>query len=1018
MVKNVLKFRFLTLILLMFIVIYGIYSFIKLPVDAFPDPTPVQVSIYTEAPGLSAEEVESLITIPLESALNGVKDISLIRSASLPGLSYITVFFKEGTDVYFARRLIMEKLLDATAKLPQGVVPVMGPNSTGLGNILIYSITDTTGKYSNMELKSYFQRWIIRPLIMSAGGVEEIIQFGPEKAYHIVLDPFKMLSYQITLEDIIRALKENNLIVGGGFLNTQKGDLVVRGLSKVKNPSDLLNIPLKYYKKHNISITLGDIAKVVIDELPNRRGAFTLNGKEVVGNIVVKRIYENTREVVEKVKNKLREVEKILPKGIKINILYDQSYLTKKAVDTMIEALLEGIILVSFAMLLFIGNIRATLLVISSIPLTLLMSFIFMNKLGISGNLMSLGGLAIGLGLFADASVVIVENIYRHLNQNKEGFKLSIIIDAVKEVQRPVIFAVLIIAIVFTPIFSFESVEGKFFKPLALTVIFALFSSLFIALVFIPVLSFYFLEAGKKEETSFMEKVRKGYDILESFLSSYPKIILFSTVIIFLFSLYVLSKIGTEFTPELEEGALLVETYLEPNSSLNDAKRIAEIVEKTALEIPEVVRAFSTIGRAEKGEPTDTYYIETWIILKPKEEWRTFKDRDELAQILREKLKDLPASFVFTQPIKMRIDELLSGVKADVAIKVFGESAQEINLIAEKIEKILKGIRGAVDVEKEAQQGRLQLRIYPKWDNLKRYGIKAKEALDMIKYLLGGKEVGTLQEGTFLYPIVLDLPKGVKEDVEELSSIPLFEKGGKILRLSDLLRLEIKPGLFMIRRENGIRFALVMCNVEGRDLGSFVAELREKIKKEIKLPTGYFITFGGQFENQQRAMRKLYVIVPLAIFLIFLLLYFNYNSVKDALIIMLNVPFATIGGIWALYLSGLNLSVPSAIGFIAVFGIATLNGVVLVSYIRQLLEEGLSINEAVKKAARLRLRPILITASAASLGLIPMLLSSGIGSEVQKPLAAVVVGGIFTSTFLTLIILPTVYKMVYGKTVK
>ncbi|NPB07093.1 MAG: efflux RND transporter permease subunit [Aquificae bacterium] len=1010
MFELVLRYRMLVLLLLVGVVVYGFYSYRTLPIDAFPDPTPVQVNIYTEAPGLSPEEVETLITIPVESVMNGVKDVELVRSVSMPGLSYVSVFFKDGTDVYFARRLVLEKLQDVKENLPEGYVPVMGPNATGLGNVLIYVLRDTTGRYSLEEIKSIYQQWLVRPILMSVGGIEEIVQFGPELAYLIVPDFERFAAYGVTFEEFIEALKRNNLLVEGGFYKTPEGELVVRGLGKVRSVNEILNIPVKVDAERGLAVYVRDVARVVRGEVPNRRGAFTYNEQEMQGNIVVKRIYENTQEVVRKLRQKLKEIQSILPEGLKIERLYDQAYLTEKAVQTVEKALLEGIILVSLAMLVYLGNFRASLLVISSIPLTLLIAFIVMKHYGISGNLMSLGGLAIGLGLFADATVVVVENVYRHLSERKNENKLRVVLDAVREVWRPVFFAILIIAVVFTPIFTFESIEGKYFKPLALTVIFALMASLFVAFVFIPVLSYYLLKGGREEDTLFMRKIKAVYARILELSFRIRGLLVAGTVLAFIVSLFLLTRIGTEFTPELEEGAVLIEAYLDPNISLEESKKIAYAIEKTALEYPEVLYAFSTVGRAEKGEAVDVNYIETWVILKPHDEWETFKTRQEFNDILRKRLAWLPAELEFTQPIKMRIDELLSGVKSDIAVKIFGPDPKVLNELAEKVEKVVKTVKGATDVHKEEQTGRLQLRVEPKRDALARYGLTAEELLNVIRYTLGGAPAGTLQQDTYLFPIHLTLPDEYRNKIKRLGSIPLFERDGKLLTLGQLAELKKTEGLFVIRRENNIRYALVMANVEGRDLGSFVEELRKKIKEQVKLPTGYFITFGGQFESQQRAMKKLTVVVPLAILLIFLLLYLNYNSVRDALVIMLNVPFATIGGIISLYLSGFNLSVPSAIGFIAVFGIATLNGVVLVSYIRQMLQKIKDVTEAVKRAAMLRLRPILITATAASLGLVPMLLSKGIGSEVQKPLAVVVVGGIFTSTLLTLVILPAVYE--------
>ena len=1015
MFRLILKFRILVLIALVGTVIYGAWSFKKLPIDAFPDPTPVQVNIYTEAPGLSAEEVETLITIPVESVMNGLKDVTLVRSVSLPSLSYVSVYFKDGTDIYFARRLVMEKLPDARERVPEGFNPVMGPNATGLGNALLYVLHDEKGRYTNAELKSIFQQWVARPLIMSVGGVEEIVQFGPELAYVIIPDPDKFIAYGITLEDLLEALERNNLLVGGGFFQSAEGDLVVRGLGRVYSEEDLLRIPIKVDEEKGVSVYLRDVAKVVKGEVPNRRGAFTMNGREVQGNIVVKRIYENTKEVVDKVKAKLKEIQKILPEGVKIEHLYDQAYLTEKAVATIQKALFSGMLLVAFVTAFLMGNFRASLIVISSLPLTLLVAFIVMKETGMSGNLMTLGGLAIGIGMFVDSSVVIVENIYRHLSEKKDGLKFSVILDSVKEVWRPVLFAVLIIVIVFSPIFVFESIEGKYFKPLALTLIIALLGSLTIAFTFIPVLSYYFLSPGKETYSRLMQIIHRIYDrILEVVFKI--RIPLFVGVFVsFVLSLFLLTRIGTEFAPELEEGAVIVKAYLDPNVSLEEGKKVAMAMEREALKFPEVIRTYSTVGRAEKGEAADVNYIETWIILKPQSEWKSFKTREEFNQILRERLEWLPASIGFTQPIKMRIDELLSGVRADIAIKIFGQDPELLNQLADRVKEIAESVPGAVDVQKEIQAGRLQLRVYPKWETLERYGITVEEVLNVIKYALGGAKMGVLQQDTFLFPIVMTLPDEFRGDISKLKSIPLFERDGKLLTFGDVADLRVEPGLFVIRRENNIRFSLVMLNVEGRDIGSFVEELSSRIEKEIKLPKGYFITYGGQFENQQRAMKRLSIAVPVSIFLIFIMLYLNFNSVRDALIVMLNVPFAVIGGIIALYISGFNLSVPSAIGFIAIFGIATLNGVVLVTYIRQLLEEGLDIREAVKRAAILRIRPILITAITTFMGLIPLLVISDIGSEVQKPLATVVVGGIFTSTLLTLIILPAVYESVYKR---
>jgi cobalt-zinc-cadmium resistance protein CzcA len=1008
MIDFILRFKPFIIFLLILTVALGFYSYKTLPIDTFPDPTSIQVNIYTDAPGLSAEEVESLITKKIETVMSGIKDVTTVRSVSLPGLSYISVFFKDGTDVYFARRLVMEKLSDAKAQIPSGYNPIMGPNSSGLGNVLIYALTSKSR--SLVDLRT-IQEWKIRPLIKSVDGVEEISQWGPEKAFLVKIHPDKLLSYGLSLNDISNAVEKNGGVAGGGFSKTSEGDLIVRSTNYITSIEDIKNIPIM--SENGYYLKLSDVADVEVGEVPNRRGAFTLNGEEVQGNIVLKRVNTNTKELVDRLYKQFEEIKKIIPQDVELKILYDQSYLTEKAVSTVEKALVEGIILVFIAMIFYLGNIRSAILVILSIPITLLMVFIFMKNIGLSGNLMSLSGLAIGIGLFADATVVVVENIFRHMfHTTKNISKLEIIKVSVKEVFKPVVFAILIISSVFLPIFSFESVEGKYYKPLALTIIFALISSLVVAFVFMPVLSYYFLQKPKTEETKIMEFINNIYHKMLKKVLKYGKPVLVVVITTFILSVWLFTKIGTEFAPTLNEGSILVKSFLNPNVSLDEAKRVASIVEETAKEYPEVESAFSNIGRAEKGEPEDVNYIETFIILKPYQEWKNFKRREDFENILRDKLKDIPGvSFSFTQPIQMRIDELLSGVKSTVAIKVFGDDLDKVNQIGHKIEEIVSSTKGAVDVETEAQSGKLQLKITPKKEVISRYNLTAEDVLSIIGKYFTGYEANYLKEGLITFPIILRLPSDYINSIKNIENIPITTKDGYLLSLSEVANIEITQGFFKIRHENGIRYALVQSNLEGRDLGGFIKELKEKIDKEIKLPEGYFIQFSGQFENQERAMKKLSIIIPLVILLIFMLLYINYNSFKDALIVILNVPFATIGGIVSLYISGYNLSVPAAIGFIAVFGIATLNGVVLISYIRQLVLEGKNIDEAINIATKLRLRPILITATAASLGLLPILFSGDIGSETQKPIGIVVVGGIFTSTMLTLLILPVVYRL-------
>ncbi|MCX7738263.1 MAG: CusA/CzcA family heavy metal efflux RND transporter [Hydrogenothermaceae bacterium] len=1014
MIDFILNNRVIVLFILIFTVGLGFYSYKTLPVDTFPDPTPIQVNIYTEAPGLSAEEVEALITKKIESIVSGMKNVTGVRSVSIAGLSQVTVFFKDGTDVYFARKLVMEKLSEAQSVLDPTYKPVMGPNASGLSFVMFYVLEGKNHTLS--ELKS-IERWKVRPLLRSVEGVEDINEWGPDRAFLIKPDYEKMIAYNISLSELIEQLKAGGGLVGGGYAIINGKDIVLRGIGVISSIEDIRNIPIK--TKEGFYLRTSELAEIVVDEVPGRRGIFSLNGEEAQGNIVVKRVFTNTKEVIKNVYLKLEDVKKVLSEGVNLRVLYDQAYLIEKAIHTVEKALIEGIVLVTLAMIFYLGNFRAALITVLSIPITLLMAFIFMKNADISGNLMSFAGLAIGMGLFADASVVVIENIYRHFHHTPEftkskSGKLEILSLSVREVFRPVLFAVFVIAIVFIPIYSFESVEGKYYKPLATTIIFALFSSLLVAFIFMPILAFYFLKAEKEEEPRVMQIVAKFYQKVLSKTLRYPKVVLTGVVIAFISSVFLLTRIGTEFAPTLDEGASLVKTYLSPNVTKEESKQVASFVERTAKSFPEVKDAFTMAGRSEKADPEDLNYMETFIILKPYSEWKSFKTKTEFEDALRKKLEELPgAKFSFTQPIQMRIDELLSGVKSTVAIKVFGDDLNKLNEIGEKIEEIVRQTPGSVDVEMEVQKGKLQMKILPKKELLARYGLTINDLLKIIEEAIAGVEVNTLKEGLITYPIILKIPDRELNDLERFLNIPVFNSENILITLSQVADIEISEGFFKIRHENGQRYALVQSNLKGRDLGGFINDLRLGIDSKIKLPEGYYIKFAGQFENQERAMKKLSIIIPMVILLIFIILYINYHSVKDSLIVLMNVPFATIGGILALYLSGFNLSVPAAIGFIAVFGIATLNGVVLISYIRQMLEEGKPIDKAIEVATRLRLRPILITATAASLGLVPILLTSDVGSETQKPIATVVIGGIFTSTLLTLLILPAVYKLFY-----
>ena len=1022
----------------------------KLNLDAFPDVTNVQVTVNTEAPGLAAEELEQLITFPIEAVMYSLPDVEEVRSISKTGLSVVTVVFKEGTDIYFARQLVFERLQTAKEQIPEGVgVPAMGPNTSGLGQIFQYMIrAEKPGEFDALTLRS-LNDWVVKLLLMPVDGVTEVLSFGGEvRQYQVQLDPQRLLSFKLTPNDITEALEANNRNAGGWYMDRGAEQLIIRGVGWVRSGNDGLrdigNVPLK--QEDGIVVKVKDVARVEFGA-EIRQGAVTMtmrdaDGKpqqlgEVVVGIVMKRMGANTKAAIDDIKKRLPIIQQALPDGVILDPFYDQSDLVSKAVSTVTKALLEAFVLIIIVLLLFLMNIRAALLVLLSIPISIGLALMAMAYWGVSANLMSLGGLAIAIGMMVDGSVVMMEHIFSHLAHPDERHKKQIqqevaendddpfnagkddhgfalrIMEAAKEVGRPVFFAVLIITIVFAPLFSLEGVEGKLFQPMAISIVLAMLASLIVALMVIPALATYMFKKGVEEkESPLLRAIEKPYrQRLKQALQMKSRVVTIA-ISLFIGSLVLIPFLGTEFVPELEEGTINVRVTLAPSSSLNTSLHVAQVLEKQLLTFPEVLYASSRIGRAEVGgDPEPVSNVEIFIGLKPVDEWESASSRKELQQLMQEKMSIMPGLlFNFSQPIATRVDELLSGVKAQLAIKLFGADLDTLVAKGKEIEALVKKVKGTRGVALEQTEGEAQLVVRPDRDKLARFGIPVDQIMSLVSDAIGGQEAGQVIRGNERYDIYVRLEEKYRNSVEAIKNLIVQAPDGAWVRLMDVAQVNIESGPPQIRRDDVQRRVVIQTNVEGRDMGSLVKEIDQRIRQEIDLPAGYSVVFGGQFENQQRAQARLMIVVPLSLGLIFLLLYFAFNSVGQALLIMLNVPLALIGGIAALFFSGQYLSVPGSIGFIALFGVAVLNGVVMVNAINQRREGGASLYDSIYLGALSRLRPVLMTAFIAALGLIPMLLATGVGSEVQRPLATVVVGGLFSSTLLTLFVLPVLYE--------
>ncbi|MAK21904.1 MAG: CusA/CzcA family heavy metal efflux RND transporter [Alcanivorax sp.] len=1018
-----LRNRLLVLVFMLGVAGWGVLSWRQLPVDSFPDVTPSMVQIFTASPGLSPEDVETLISYPVEISMYGLPGLKRVQSTSIFGLSRVNVYFSEDTDVYFARRLVMERLAKARAEIPGDLgEPQLGPITSGLGRVMMYTLeTEPDSDISLTELRE-LQDWVVKPMMRTVPGVTGVLSLGGyEKQYQVRLDTRALLARDLTVADVRGAITANNKNVGASFINRAGEENVIRGYGWVPPGNAGLDAirDIVIRAHESTPVTVGDVASVEYGPAI-RRGAQIASGAESVGGYVLKLLGSNTSQVLKDANQKLEQINGALPDGVKVKAFYSQKELIDKAVGTVESALLQGAVLVILILYLLLGNLRSTLIVVASLPLSALFAFIAMRYVGLSANLMSLGGLAIGLGMMVDGSVVILENIFRHMeNRAEENVSMArLASEAAREVARPIVFASSIIIIVFLPLFTLQGVEGKMFSPMAYTIAFALLGAMIVALVLVPALMTYaFKKDGNYGEPRLVGWLKDRYQPVLDKVMAWPKVVAGAAVLVLVLGVSVFPLLGSEFVPTLREGTLMVRSTLPPAASLDSAIGYAKRIQTVFEEFEPVTGTYSRVGRAEVGgDPEPVNVIATTITLKPLGQWSGDYDYEGLQSAMSDAVADrLPGlANNFSQPIQLRTDELLSGIKAQIAISIFGENFGELARIGEQVKRIAQATPGAVDVRMQQQGGKPQIRIRPDREAMARYGLSVDQLFATVETGIGGDAAGQVFEGIKRFDLFVRLREEQRDTVSAIEDLLIRTPAGAVIPLTRVADVERFIGPKMISRSKASRRLFVQLNVRGRDMGGVVTEIRRKVAEQVDMPTGYFVEYGGQFENQQRAMKRLYLVVPVTLALIFLLLYTAFNSLRYAALIYLNVPIATMGGIFALWLSGMYLSVSAAVGFIAVFGVAVLNGVVLVSYINQLRDEGMDVFEAARTGAMRRLRPVLMTALTSMLGLLPLLIADGIGANVQRPLAAVVVGGLITSTLLTLLVIPVVYPWFAG----
>lgn len=1011
------RYRVLVLVAFAAIAALGVLAWKRIPLDAFPDVTPVQVTIYTEVPGGAAEDVERLVTFPIESAVAGLPRVQQVRSFSLFGLSYVTVYFEDGVNVYFARQVVSERLLEAKERIPEGFgTPVLGPNSSGLGQVLWYSLRSTDLAMPSTEVRALHD-WTVRLIMRTAPGVDDVLSWGGhQKQFQVLIDPARLVKYGLELREVLAVMAGSNRQVSGQSVTIGREQYAVRGLGLVRSTDDIARTVLA--ERAGIPITVGDVSQVI--EGPGLRyGAVTRDGTEVVLGMALQRIGSNAEGVVRALKEKLDLVRRVLPASVKLDVVYDRTEIIDKAISMADRAMIEGVVLVVAVLFLFIGEVRAALVVVVAIPMARLIAFLFMERWGLSANLLSLGGLVIGLGMTIDGPIVLIENAARRLAHGASGTadRIRIVTEAAKEVINPIAFGVLIIAVVFIPLLSLEGLEGRLFKPLALNMVFAMIGSIVLTVLLMPVLASLALRPRAEKDPWIMRRAKSLYAPLLDWSLRHPRRLLAAALVALATALASVPFLGKEFMPILNEQEVMFRITGIPAVSLDESVQVSRTVDQTLRRFPQALHTTAMIGRAERGETADVNYMEVLVELKPHDEWPKSITYGALARQMGQALEAaLPTSVVnATQPVQMRVDELISGVRSPLALKIYGEDLGTLERLSQAAKRIVESTPGAVDVSLEANRGKPQLVIRVDREAAGRYGISVEEVLEAVRTGIGGRAVSQVLDGVKRFDLVVWTGQDQRSSAEAIRSMPLRSADGALVPLSRVARIETAEGYSFVRREQLQRFAIVQLGVEGRDIDGFVTEAVFRLEKEIKLPEGYWFDWGGAFENQRRAMARLAVIVPLTIALIFLLLYTAFGNVRHAALILANIPFATVGGVFALFASGQYLSVPAAVGFIAVFGVAVLNGIVLIKFFNDLRAEGKPLDEVLREGSLLRLRPVLMTALVEILGLVPFLLATGVGSEILRPLATVVIGGLFSATVLTLLLLPAMYEWIESR---
>jgi len=1010
--------RLLILLLVVLIVAVGALAFRTLPIDAFPDVTNIQVEVVSTAPGLSPLEIEKFVTYPIEMSMRGLPKLQLMRSITKYGLSVVTLVFQDDVDVYFARQLVFERLASVTEKLPEGVSTEMGPVATAMGEIYQYTLegrppTDPQERIAYFTDLRTLQDWVIAPLLKNVPGVSEINSFGGYlRQFQVIVDPDKLLSYGLSVKQVFEAIRNNNQNVGGNIVNQASEQYIVRGIGLIRSEADIGNIVLAAHD--GAPVFLNHVAQVEVGHAV-RQGSALKNGEgEAVGGIVMMLKGENSLEVVHRVQEKVLEINRgtVLPASLKIVPFYERSEIVGQSIHTVVRALAEGSLLVLVVLYLLLRSMRGALIVIFALPLSLLLTVIVMKYAGLYANVMSLGGLAISIGMIIDATIIQVENVQRHLGtMTEKSHKLATVLKAVLEVRKPSIFGELIIALIFVPIISLQGMEGKMFSPLAYAVAIALFASLFLSIFVIPVLCALVLRHGPEKESLVVRAVRKAYGPLLCWSLRHRASTVVIAALFVVVALLLVPHLGTEFVPIMDEGAFDMDVQMLPGISLENATEVTDRIEKKLKQFPELKTVLSRTGQTglalEARGVDKTGFVGD---LRPRSQWTSARTREELFGKMRDAVAVIPGiAFSFSQPIQCRIDEMVAGTRAQVIVKLFGDDTDLLQQKTAEIAKVVAPIAGVTDLLTEVVAGQPYIAIQIDRNRIARYGINVNDVLSVVEIAVGGKAASQVYEENRFFDLTVRFPEEKRNSVKAIGDLLIDSPAGTRVPLKQLADVSVVDGPVQISRENGQRRMGIEFNIKGRDMGSVVREAQEQIGRKVTLPNGYYLAWGGQFENQQQAMKRLALILPMVVGLILLLLFLTFNSVGLALLVVCNLPFALVGGVFSLLISGLYLSVPASVGFIVLFGVAVLNGVVLVSYVTQLRREGMSLQEAISTGCGARLRPIMMTASITVFSLIPMLVATGPGSEVQRPLAAVVVGGLFTSTLATLLVLPTLY---------